>query len=103
MPKAALVNLTGNGSIMIPKEHDSIIITRVFLLSLEGVPKWVYSGRLFVVSARTNKRSSSSALSGPSVSASESPLPTSRISSRSGSRDVQQACCTLSVQRELQA
>ena len=61
MPKAALVNLTGNGSIMIPKEHDSIIITRVFLLSLEGVPKWVYRGRLFVVSARTNKGSSSSA------------------------------------------
>ena len=41
--------------------------------------------------------------SGPCVSASESPLPTSRIWSRSGSRDVQQACCTLSVQRELQA
>ena len=39
--------------------------------------------------------------SGPCVSASESPLPTSRIWSRSGSRDVQQACCTLSVQREL--
>ena len=37
------------------------------------------------------------------MSASESPLPTSRILSRSGSRFVQQACCTLSVQRELQA
>jgi len=37
------------------------------------------------------------------VSASESPLRTLRISSRSGSRYVQQACCTLSVQRELQA
>ncbi len=53
-----LVNLTGNGSIMIAREHDSSIIKLAFLLSLEGVPKWVYSGRLFVVSARTNKRSS---------------------------------------------
>jgi hypothetical protein len=43
------------------REHDSNIITRVFfLLSLEGVPKRVYISKLLVVSARTNKRSSSS-------------------------------------------
>ena len=37
MLRAALVNLTGNGSIMIPqgvREHDSDIITRVFFFYL---------------------------------------------------------------------
>jgi hypothetical protein len=53
------------------KHHDTtgnMIATssHVFLLlSLEGVLKRVYSGRLFFVSARTNKRSSSSPSTGP--------------------------------------
>jgi len=52
---------------------------------------------------KTNMQTTSPTTVHATTAALVDPLPTSRISSRSGSRDVQQACCTLSVQCELQA
>jgi hypothetical protein len=38
------------------KGHDGNIITRVFFYISRGYPMSIYGGRLFVVSARTNKK-----------------------------------------------